>query len=142
MEGKIYVLDDEGLIRKSATLALQRLGDVKASGLWSEHATDLLTPKPEVPRVLICDLDMPGISGADLCRIVRKHNPDVRILMFTGRPEAVPEGVADQVLAKRSGLGALRDATAALLLQAQARARAASPSADLLNSGARQGWSA
>ena len=104
---KIYLLDDDPVILKGAEEALQDLGTVQAAALWSELASSLLRSNGDAPSLLVCDLDMPGIKGADFCKIVQKHSPNTRILIFTSSPERAPDGVSHAVVCKSEGFGAL-----------------------------------
>ena len=65
--------------------------------------------------MLVCDLEMPGINGADFCRIVRRHSPRTRIAIFTSEPARVPVGIADAVVSKHDGAAALRLAVSRLI---------------------------
>ncbi|WP_285060226.1 response regulator [Pedobacter ginsengisoli] len=44
--------------------------------------------KVSVPDVLLLDIQMPGISGTDLCKQVSKDYPDVKILALTNLDES------------------------------------------------------
>lgn len=110
----IYVLDDAETVRRSVQAVLAPLGEVVTATLWSQLSQDLLS-RPAEGSLLVCDLDMPGINGVDLCEILRRYKPELPIVMFTGQPGAVPSGLADRVVSKRDGLGALKSAVEAHL---------------------------
>jgi serine/threonine protein kinase len=63
--------------------------------------------RADAPRVVILDWDMPGLSGLEVCRLLRStpHGSDVYVLMLTGRQaktdliEALESG-ADDFLSK------------------------------------------
>ncbi|MGE0708223.1 MAG: response regulator [Planctomycetota bacterium] len=113
---KVYVLDDDPVVLERLRDALAGLGEVHTSALWSDLAPSLLRAGASGQRVvLVCDLDMPGISGVDFCNIVRRHCPDVGLIIFTSEPTRTPGGVADLVIAKQEGAGALRGAVQRLL---------------------------
>ena len=104
----IFVLDDDPTILRMAKSALKRLGDVREAALWSQISSPLLTAARVGERVvLVCDLEMPGINGAEFCRIVRRHAASVRIVIFSSKTEDAPEGVADAVIPKQAGITAL-----------------------------------
>ena len=63
--------------------------------------------RSDSPRMVILDWDMPGLSGVDVCRLLRStpHGQDVYVLMLTGRQEKEDivqalESGADDFLAK------------------------------------------
>jgi DNA-binding NtrC family response regulator len=49
--------------------------------------------------VVISDITMPGMTGLDLLRSIREYDPDLPVVLFTGRPtvespaEAIEHGV-------------------------------------------------
>ncbi len=63
--------------------------------------------RADAPRVVILDWDMPGLSGLEVCRLLRStpHGSDIYVLMLTGRQqktdliEALESG-ADDFLSK------------------------------------------
>lgn len=114
---EIYLLEDDPVVSLAVQRALADLGQVHASALWSELTQGLLRRPhdPMRPGLLICDLDLPGISGGDLCRIVRKHRPGLGILVFTGAPERAPTEACDGVVSKQQGVDALLAAARALV---------------------------
>jgi serine/threonine protein kinase len=63
--------------------------------------------REDSPRLVILDWDMPGLSGVDVCRLLRStpHGRDIYVLMLTGRQEKADivqalEWGADDFLAK------------------------------------------
>lgn len=109
----VFGLDDD----RTVVALIERLfrgegHEVVTSTLWSEIALPLLSRRPAggEATLLICDLRMPGIGGADFARIVRRHRPDIRIVVFTaspGRVAAVEPGLFDAVVHKQAGPDAL-----------------------------------
>ena len=59
-----------------------------------------------VPSVLICDLDMPGIDGADFCADTAR----ARGSSSSVPRQSAPEEISDLVAAKQDDLAALRGA--------------------------------
>ncbi|MBN1676864.1 MAG: response regulator [Kiritimatiellae bacterium] len=82
MSYRILVVDDEEEIRK----ALSR--HFRYKGYEVETACDgrqaLATLADAKVDVLISDIVMPGMSGVDLMRAVRREYPMVRVIMITG----------------------------------------------------------
>jgi serine/threonine protein kinase/CheY-like chemotaxis protein len=71
------------------------------------HEAWQILKREDAPRIAILDWDMPGLSGVDVCRLLRStpHGADVYVLMLTGRQEKADivqalEWGADDFLAK------------------------------------------
>jgi CheY-like chemotaxis protein len=62
---------------------------------------------------VITDFHMPGLSGENLCREIRRAKPQMPILMFTGSPATLPPGVkplVDVLLSKDQNIEVVADA--------------------------------
>jgi CheY-like chemotaxis protein len=82
MDKRILVIDDEEGMRRYLQHFLGGLGySVKTAGTPHE-AFDLL--KAEKFSVVIADLNMPMMSGTELCRQIRADYPDTVIYAFSG----------------------------------------------------------
>ena len=95
---KILVVEDEPDIRKLVRyhLAQERYQVVEAED--GEQALKLI--QRERPNLVVLDLMLPGLSGQELCKILRNH-PDTAtlpILMLTAKA-----GEADKVLGLETG---------------------------------------
>jgi EAL domain-containing protein (putative c-di-GMP-specific phosphodiesterase class I) len=83
MRGRVLLVDDEPIIRRAYVLALESAGHqvvVAADGL---RAAELAKADFDV---IISDIAMPGISGLNLLRQVRERDPDLPVILMTGRP--------------------------------------------------------
>lgn len=81
---------------------------VVVSSLWSELAPRLIHASPG--DVLITEVEMPAICGVELARVVRRYNPDLRIVFYTTRPHEVPPELAEAVIARAEGEALLLEA--------------------------------
>ncbi|HRK97887.1 MAG TPA: response regulator [Alphaproteobacteria bacterium] len=99
---KVLVVDDQIEIRTMLRGMLSELGitqifeaaDGKEAMVFTDNAMDMID-------VVICDWNMPKLSGIDLLRQMRSVYPDVPFLMITGRSDV--ESVS---MAKASGVTA------------------------------------
>jgi PAS domain S-box-containing protein len=85
--GTVLVVDDEDLVRRTVTLALQRSGyevHVAASG---EDALALVRASPHRFNIVLLDMNMPGLSGEETLRRLHFVNPELRVVVFTGYSE-------------------------------------------------------
>jgi len=81
-EKKILVLDDEEMIRDLLEQAFTRDGYMVRSVGTAEMAMKIL--KQESIMVIITDLNLPGMSGIELCQKLRKENPIGIFIAITG----------------------------------------------------------
>ncbi len=81
-EKKILVVDDEEVIRSTFELAFGKKGYTVRCAESAEEALEIL--KDEKILVMFLDLSMPGMSGVELCRRIRKDFPMAIIYAVTG----------------------------------------------------------
>ncbi len=82
-EGRILVVDDESSIREGLKSALQGLGyDVFAADS-AERAIHEFKQSTDISFVL-SDFKMPGMSGFDLLKEVKKTSPQTKVVLMTG----------------------------------------------------------
>ena len=87
----VVVVDDERRMVELVTGYLEELG-IRTTGCHDGHEA-LVAARGEDVDVMVLDLMLPGVSGLDVCRRLRREGNDVPILMLTARG-AVPERVA------------------------------------------------
>ncbi len=84
MNERILVVDDEPKIIKLARDYLEKAGyDVLTSGDGREALSIF---RQENPQMVVLDLNLPGMDGLDVCRMIRKES-NVPIIMLTARAE-------------------------------------------------------
>jgi hypothetical protein len=113
----LFVLGGDGLLLEAIARALAPLGQVLASGRWTELAGPLLAAVRDPRRrlVLVQDLDAPVARGAEFCKAVRKHAPNVLVVAHAGAPWRVAPGIADAVVPRAEGAGGIARAVEVLL---------------------------
>ena len=123
----ILVVDDEALIRETVSLALQDEGyrvDVAEDGALAlemlKNPTWLTVGDMPPFDLAILDLMLPGVSGLDLCRMIRHRNWDIPILILSAKGSETDRVVglevgADDYLAKPFGMRELVARCRALL---------------------------
>jgi len=117
---RVLVVDDEPSVRVGLERVLSKEGLQVALASSGEEA--LVAIKSQHPDVMILDLNMPGLSGNDLCERVRADPKAsaIAILILTGeKAEGLPalclNGGADDYLAKPFDLKELVARVRALL---------------------------
>jgi putative two-component system response regulator len=102
---KILVVDDQPVIRQIARSTLQSQGYEILEASNGEDALDIA--REELPDLVLLDVRMPGISGLDVCRTLKRdpNTSHIKIVMLTGelleedREEGLREG-ADEYFTK------------------------------------------
>lgn len=84
MNELILVVDDEAKIVKLAKDYLENGGFRVLTA--ADGTTALAITRQEKPDLIVLDLNLPGIDGLDVCRVVRRES-DVPIIMLTARVE-------------------------------------------------------
>lgn len=91
---RILIVDDDTSVRGVLKLILERAGyHVTTMG---SGADALNAMRAGAPDLLLLDIEMPGMSGFDVCMLIQ-NDPALRkipVAMMTGRPiDGVPERV-------------------------------------------------
>ncbi len=81
-EKKVLIVDDEELIREILEMAFIQFGYTVRSAENAEKALDIL--REDKIQVMFLDLNMPGMSGLDLCRKICEDFPESIIHALTG----------------------------------------------------------
>ncbi|MCX8043047.1 MAG: ATP-binding protein, partial [Desulfobacterota bacterium] len=91
----ILFVDDEATLVETGKQLLERLGYQVTATQSSSHALALIEENPGRFQVIITDQTMPGISGIELARKVKKINPELPVILCSGYSDVVtPEGAA------------------------------------------------
>lgn len=80
---RILLVDDHPLFRQGIRWTLEAQHDMEIVGEASDgqaaiHQADLLTPD-----VIVCDINLPGMNGLEVTRILRRRHPQCAIVVLT-----------------------------------------------------------
>ncbi len=84
---RIYLVEDHLLMRKGLVTSLERDDDLCVAGeadSGEAALSTLLSLTPDtLPDVVVMDIGLPGLSGLETTRRIKKSRPGLRVLMFT-----------------------------------------------------------
>ncbi len=83
-KGHVLLVDDESFLRDAVREMLLWLGHTVTSCSGGEEALALFSSKPDIFDLVILDMKMPGISGLECFRKMKKIKPDTKALISTG----------------------------------------------------------
>jgi len=107
-KARLLIVDDSQLIRTSISHLLGEIG--YSVRIAQDGFSALRELRREIPDVILSDLNMPGMCGYELLRVVRRRFPSIQVIAMSGAfsGDEVPSGVAaDAFYQKGSSLGAL-----------------------------------
>jgi two-component system CheB/CheR fusion protein len=87
-EGEVLVVDDELTVRSFLGAALPHLGFQVVTASNGAEAVELIRASSQQPDVVLLDLTMPGLSGAETHQAMRALRPELRIILMSGFDEA------------------------------------------------------
>jgi len=98
VSGRIFVVDDDPAMVE-AVAAVLSLDGFEVDGA-SDSTAALRAVLSDPPALLVLDVNMPGLTGWELCEIVRRQpiTRDLPVLFLTGRSE-----VRDRITAMQVG---------------------------------------
>ncbi len=118
----ILLVDDDEVLRERLATAIRARGyEVRTASNGDEAMREV---SKESPEMAVLDLRMPGRSGIEVLRELKRQDPSTRVLMLTGygsistAVEAVREGAvgylpkpadADEILAALSGTNTAKE---------------------------------
>jgi two-component system chemotaxis response regulator CheY len=105
-EGRVLVVDDEPDIRKVVKMTLQKAGYEVLEAENGAKAIEVINSGENrlLLDVVICDIRMPKINGAEAIAYFRSHYPRVPLIVLTGFPDAdmaisfLRQGVVDYLV--------------------------------------------
>jgi NarL family two-component system response regulator LiaR len=84
---RVMIVDDHGMVRRGLATILRIKPDLKLVGEASNGQEALEVCERVQPDVILMDLIMPEMGGAEATRILRKRHPEVQIIALTSFQE-------------------------------------------------------
>lgn len=83
MKVKVLVYDDNKARQEALRLLIDNTSNMQCVGVF-ENCNHTINDVTETrPDVVLMDIDMPGVNGIEGLKLIRKHAPEVLILMQT-----------------------------------------------------------
>lgn len=82
--GRVLVVDDEALVRRTFALSLTKAGFAAVAVEGGKEALDLLRSACEAFDLLVTDQSMPGMTGCELIGAARGLCPGLPVLLVSG----------------------------------------------------------
>jgi DNA-binding NarL/FixJ family response regulator len=119
---QILIADDSKTVRRILKMFLQTQEDVKVCGEASNGFEAVEQARKLRPDLILLDLAMPELNGAEAASVLKKMLPKVRIIVFTMYSENIGRSLTsaigvDMVLSKPDGMMALMEAIRTLTME-------------------------
>jgi two-component system, NarL family, response regulator DevR len=121
---RVFIVDDHPIVREGLRTLLREEEDIEVVGEAGDGITALARVLTLLPDVVLLDLVIPGLAGAELIRKIKDAARGVQVLVLTSFAE---EGQVQQAVAAGAAGYVLKDVLKDDLLQAIRNAREGKP---------------
>jgi DNA-binding NarL/FixJ family response regulator len=83
MAMKILLVDDHQVLREGLRSMLERQPDMQVVGEAADGTTALQLVRELNPDLVIMDVNMPGMDGIDVTRLISRDHPQVKVLALS-----------------------------------------------------------
>lgn len=108
----VFLADDHPLLRTGLRLSMDHEADIELIGEADNGYSAVEKIKAQLPDVALIDVDMPGLSGIGVIRVLRKFFPKMKLIVLSTYSEekyiqAAMDAGADGYVLKSVGIGEL-----------------------------------
>lgn len=112
---KVCITDDHKMILEGIKLLIHDRGGIEVTGVCQSGTELFEFLKNQLPDVILLDINMPGINGIELCKLIKKEYPAIRIIGLSMVSESnliklMLKNGADGYLHKNAGHDEILDA--------------------------------
>ena len=123
MAKTILVVDDDALMRRSLAVSLSQTGYTVETAANGENA--LQSVRRKAPDLVLLDVGLPGADGMEILRLLRRDDPNLAVILVTGRRRELDEIVglemgADDYITKPFDMDVLLAHIKAVMRRSQA----------------------
>jgi DNA-binding NarL/FixJ family response regulator len=83
MSAKILLVDDHQVLREGLRSMLERQPDMEVVGEAADGTAALRLVRELGPDLVIMDVNMPGMDGIDVTRLISRDHPNVKVLALS-----------------------------------------------------------
>jgi DNA-binding NarL/FixJ family response regulator len=117
---RILIADDSSTVRDVIKVFLALRGDLEVCGEAADGVEAIKKAREFKPDVILLDLAMPNMNGAEAASVLKTRMPETPIILFTMFSESIGQYLksaigVDAVLSKPDGMNALVEAVDAVL---------------------------
>ena len=110
----VLVVDDNSYIRIGLRMFLEANDDLQVCGEASSGEEAIAKAESLKPQLVIMDLAMPKMSGAEAAYVIKRAMPETKVVMFSLYPDPARKDLAnslgvDLVVSKVDGVAGLMD---------------------------------
>jgi DNA-binding NarL/FixJ family response regulator len=80
---QVLIVDDHPLFRRGIRWSLEAESDIAVAGEAPDGHAALAIAEKSAPDVVLLDINMPGMSGIEIARVLKRHHPRVGIVIIT-----------------------------------------------------------
>ncbi len=89
MSIKVAIADDHPLVAEGLYKIINAVSHIQVTGIYANGDALQKGLTEEVPDVLLLDMQFPDTSGSELALYIRKHYPDIAILILSGLDSSI-----------------------------------------------------
>jgi DNA-binding NarL/FixJ family response regulator len=121
---RVYVVDDSDFVRERLIEMLSELEKVETVGGTGDPREALAAIREMVPDLVILDIRLPGKSGVEVCRDLKKEKASPIVIILTNYPypqyrRECTEAGADYFLNKSTEFNKIAEVLKGLTVKAQ-----------------------
>ena len=82
---KVLLIEDHKMVRLGLSLVFENCNDINLIGEAEDGKTGVKMALELKPDVVLMDIGLPEMDGIQATSIIKKSNPDIKVLIFTSR---------------------------------------------------------